>query len=56
MYDLYMITDTKINKTYTIALASEEYQHISETAFNINKREGHRFEIESVEQNKPLNP
>lgn len=56
MHNLYTVTDIKINKTYTVALSGEEFHQISEAMFNINKREGYRFEIERVATNTALQP
>ena len=56
MHHLYTVTDIKLNKCQTVALSSEEYHQLSEAMFNINKRDGYRFEIERVETNTALQP
>ena len=55
MTSLYMLTDLQTNNTKTVALDSEDYYRLTDAVYRINCRE-YRYQLELVEQNKPLNP
>lgn len=55
MTSLYMLTDLQTNNTKTVALDREDYYRLTDAMYRINCRE-YRYQLELVEQNKPLNP